>query len=87
MTLGEAITHSTERGRGHDCACAAEHRQLAEWLCELKMLREAIKPIVEVDNDFRIYAAILRHETDKLFALQEAVRKAKDIMKGGSNGD
>jgi len=45
MTLDEAIKHCeevadglTEQGK---CAeCAAEHRQLAEWLKELKQLRE-----------------------------------------------
>ena len=45
MTLDEAIQHSEETaerlGKQGKCkACAAEHRQLAEWLKELRGLRE-----------------------------------------------
>lgn len=52
MTLEEAIKHAEEIADGHDrikqikavtleeCKCASEHRQLAEWLKELKQLRE-----------------------------------------------
>lgn len=38
MTLDEAIEHAIERavGEGH---CAREHRELAEWLAELKELK------------------------------------------------
>lgn len=39
MTLDEAIIHAEERAK-EDCSnCAKEHQQLAEWLKELKMLR------------------------------------------------
>lgn len=34
MTLDEAIIHCREKACG-DCACADDHRQLAEWLEEL----------------------------------------------------
>lgn len=38
MTLDEAINHCKEKAEG--CSeCAEEHRQLAEWLEELKTLR------------------------------------------------
>ena len=43
MTLDEAIKHCEEVAENvmHENAeCAAEHRQLAEWLRELKELRE-----------------------------------------------
>ena len=52
MTLDEAIKHAEEVAEGHEkikcikavtleeCKCANEHRQLAEWLKELKQLRE-----------------------------------------------
>lgn len=52
MTLDEAITHEEKIADGHDrikqikavtleeCKCAEEHRQLVEWLKELKQLRE-----------------------------------------------
>jgi len=52
LTREEAIQHAEEVADGHDkikqikavileeCKCAEEHRQLAEWLRELKKLRE-----------------------------------------------
>ena len=52
MTLDEAIIHCEELADGHDrikqikavtleeCKCAYEHRQLAEWLKELKAYKE-----------------------------------------------
>jgi hypothetical protein len=41
MTLDEAIKHAEETAKElGDCSCADEHRQLAEWLKELKLLRE-----------------------------------------------
>lgn len=52
MTIDEAIKHCEEVADGHDsikqikavtleeCRCAEEHHQLAEWLKELKALRE-----------------------------------------------
>ena len=59
MTIEEAIKHaeevaeekekegkllcSSEAGSIGCLECAAEHRQLAEWLRELKQLRQAIK--------------------------------------------
>lgn len=44
MTLDEAIIHAEEVAdrcevTDGDCKCAAEHRQLAEWLKELKERR------------------------------------------------
>ncbi|WP_276954306.1 hypothetical protein [Helicobacter rodentium] len=41
MTLDEAITHALEKANElKNCECAKEHLQLAEWLKELKFLRE-----------------------------------------------
>lgn len=39
MTLDEAIAHCNERAEQCD-ACGAEHKQLAIWLKELKVLRQ-----------------------------------------------
>lgn len=39
MTLEEAIAHCQERAEQCD-SCGAEHKQLALWLTELKMLRK-----------------------------------------------
>ena len=57
MTLDEAITHCIEVAEKNECKmtsddgctdvsmkqCASDHRQLAEWLRELKQLREVVK--------------------------------------------
>ncbi len=40
MTLEEAIQHCREKANG-SCACADDHRQLAEWLTELLERRKA----------------------------------------------
>lgn len=48
MTLDEAIQHCEEKARCGD-ACGLEHKQLAEWLKELKgyRMREETKPTKE----------------------------------------
>lgn len=60
MTIDEAIRHAEEVAEGYEkikrikavtleeCKCAEEHRQLAEWLKELKMYREMIPSASEV---------------------------------------
>ena len=45
MTLDEAIEHASQVADSYKdttpcCKCANEHRQLAEWLTELKVLRD-----------------------------------------------
>lgn len=46
MTLDEVIQHAEETAEElGDCPCAEEHRQLAEWLKELKLLRETIASV------------------------------------------
>ncbi|SFM09607.1 hypothetical protein SAMN04490355_104052 [Pelosinus propionicus DSM 13327] len=41
MNLDDAIKHAEEQGENErDCHCAAEHRQLAEWLKDYKRLLE-----------------------------------------------
>lgn len=40
MTLNEAITHSDEIANSDCSECAKQHKQLAEWLKELKSKRE-----------------------------------------------
>ena len=42
MTLEEAIEHAEDTARSAiGCECREEHRQLAEWLRELKQRKEA----------------------------------------------
>ena len=46
MTLDEAIVHARETAEcrtGLCESCRAEHAQLADWLDELKILRERMK--------------------------------------------
>jgi hypothetical protein len=41
MTLDEAIKHAKEQAcKLGNCECGKEHKQLAEWLKELKLRRE-----------------------------------------------
>lgn len=42
MTLDEAIKHCEERAKCGD-SCGMEHKQLAEWLRELKVFRKIFK--------------------------------------------
>lgn len=39
MNIDEAIEHCKNIARESDCKCALEHKQLAEWLEELKAFR------------------------------------------------
>ena len=52
MTLEEAIKHCQEKSCGNS-ECAKEHKQLGEWLVELKQRREQEEPVSEkiVNND------------------------------------
>lgn len=45
MTLDEAIKHAEERASLSCDECAEQHRQLAEWLKELKQYREYFEPL------------------------------------------
>ena len=48
MTIDEAIRHCEEVAeKMNDCECAADHRQLAEWLRELKEAKRLLKAAVE----------------------------------------
>lgn len=40
MTLDEAIAHALEVANSECSSCAEEHRQLAEWLIELRLRRQ-----------------------------------------------
>ena len=41
MTLDEAINHALDQAQQlGDCPCGSEHKQLAEWLLELKYRRQ-----------------------------------------------
>lgn len=40
MTLDDAIKHCQQVANESECECANEHKQLAEWLKELKKFRQ-----------------------------------------------
>ena len=40
MTLDDAIKHCQQVANKSDCECAKEHKQLAEWLQELKEFKK-----------------------------------------------
>jgi hypothetical protein len=41
MALDEAITHAEDKANSlGSCECSNEHKQLAEWLKELRVYRE-----------------------------------------------
>lgn len=46
MTLEEAINHCNEVANSECSECAREHRQLGEWLVELRSYREFNEDIV-----------------------------------------
>ncbi len=89
MTLDEAIAHSLEVAEryermedSHDdrlreeCAeCAAEHRQLAEWMTELKELRS----IVDACNILAVDAFAVENLCKEL---KEAKRLLKEAVEG-----
>ena len=93
MTLDEAIKHCEEVAKRlensckrdwmgeNDKRCASEHRQLAEWLKELKMLKEYKKLADELMEE-HTKAIKLR---DEIIALRESeikeMRTLIDIYK------
>ena len=59
MTIDEAIKHCEEKSCGNN-ACALEHKQLAEWLNELKELRL-------MDNIQKIREEIVRLKSNLMY--------------------
>ena len=84
MTIDEAIAHSEEVAATAKCKqCAKEHRQLANWLKELKEKRQMIEDIKE-----RIKFEIGGYEdsVDIAYGLQLALDIIdRHIGKGGNN--
>ena len=60
MTIEEAILHCEGRALADCSECAAEHRQLAEWLTELTaymatgLSPEEIKPYIELAEKMNV---------------------------------
>ena len=79
MTIDEAISHAREVAsrkfddRVHCISCAEEHEQLAEWLEELKALREE-------KSEFQIYAKDIA-EANYEMGMENGYNKAIDDAK------
>ena len=66
MTLDEAIKHAEEKTCGNT-ACAEEHRQLAEWLKELKWRRVKMDNFARACESYRSwvnYRSWANHQTE-----------------------
>lgn len=71
MTLEEAIKHAESKSKEvADCKCAMEHRQLAEWLQELKYLRNW-------KDKMNTNLKILKENT---FAASKQIEQSKEIL-------
>lgn len=66
MTLDEAIKHCEDKSAG--CSeCADEHRQLAEWLKELKSLRQLSANNVNQKGIFDVFTALKSELTREFY--------------------
>ena len=93
MTIDEAIKHSEEVAEryermedSHDdklkdecLQCAADHRQLAEWLRELKNLKTKYSDVQEKIREIRGYLEFAEEHMNVMGVL-EALEIIKDIM-------
>lgn len=59
MTLDEAIKQAEERAKTDCSECAKEHEQIAEWLKELKSIKEYIEPLMSF-NTHNLYLEKLK---------------------------
>ena len=93
MTIDEAINHCVEVAE-KDCiceGCASEHRQLAEWLKELKTYREfadwLVKAVLEDDweDSVDFYAEVLCRKLTKLGKLKVVDNKYMEVNADDSN--
>ena len=86
MTLDEAIKHAEERASLSCDECAEQHRQLAEWLKELKQYREYFKGCrlayaFKIGNVWPLETALKLTDLDINFAPQSFIYLEKDNPK------
>ena len=72
MTLDEAIAHAEERADG--TPCGENHRQLAEWLKELKKLREVKDHLANGLIAIKAVASGHEHALDELGTVYRTAR-------------
>jgi hypothetical protein len=81
MTLDEAIQHCEERASCGD-KCGLEHKQLADWLKELRTYRMSDKRYVLSENDYKTMCKSPKFD-DQLFRLINDLNK--EILPENSN--
>ena len=92
MTLDQAIKHAREKAKElGDCACGTDHRQLAEWLEELKVFKDgfceagraANQGFTEKDADPKELAMGIKiemeHTTDKDISKKIALDHVSEV--------
>ena len=75
----------------NDCReCAADHRQLAEWLTELKDLREEKKVLMQecdrlIKEKGELLSKVSGGDALRICQLEEQLEKAKRLLKSSTN--
>ena len=68
LSIDEAISHAREVAsrkfddRVHCIRCAEEHEQLAEWLEELKAIKDGSIPIIHGKAELELHDKVIRNE-------------------------
>lgn len=70
--------------------CAADHRQLAEWLTELKDLREENKVLMQecdrlINEKGELLSKVSGGDALRICQLEEQLEKAKRLLKSSTN--
>lgn len=76
MTLDEAIAHCKEKSSG-DSACASQHRQLAQWLTELKEYKE--KKSAKLDEDEKMIKTVITIFDRHISYIEDDSEAAPDV--------
>jgi hypothetical protein len=75
MMIDEAIAHAEAVAQSCDGECADDHRQLAEWLKELKQWQKLVEEIdLRPESLMKPLRPNLEHENAKLRELVETMR-------------
>ena len=92
MTLDEAIEHAEWCARESQGECAEEHRQLAEWLSELKRLKAQNKRLRRWytalgENQKKAFAESCKTATNNLLKISKLSDENKDLRKQIGDAD
>jgi hypothetical protein len=88
LTLDEAIAHANEVAGDCCTACKREHKQLADWLRELRSRRSAERgDEAKLRNGLIAIKVLTESHAHELSELGTVYRTAKAFLKGGGNAD